>query len=125
LVGGGQDFGRWSGVERADEVGERQGGNEEGILKSGWGMIGAGDFLVIVGNFGDGGVGVEVGSAFLEGGGEGAGKGFGAGGGVVEGFEAEGSLGGVAGFGEVKFFEEVLENVDGGEAGHFAADEFG
>ena len=43
----------------------------------------------------------------------------------MKGFEAEGAIDGVTRFGEVEFFEEVFEDVDGGEPWHFAANKFG
>jgi len=42
----------------------------------------------------------------------------------VESFKTECSFGGVAGFGEFELFEEVFEDVDSREAGHFPPDEF-
>lgn len=43
----------------------------------------------------------------------------------MESLKAEGAFSGVAGFGEPEFFEEVFEDIDGGKAGHFSADELG
>ena len=57
--------------------------------------------------------------------GERAGKGFGPGAGVMKSLEAQRAFGDIAGLGEVQLFEEVLENIDPGEARHLAAHKFG